>query len=232
MIRKHLIANKSVYLQAIVRGEWHPFETTPADSVPGIDSPVASAPTRQPGVQTIANSARSGCFRPTLVRCSWLHMSAHRNEAHEGWDDFARQHVALLVTGLLRVVGNPVIAFDLAVETLATLRWRWSESPAGNEQRLIWAFETSHALLAVAVARGVVPSVERTRDHQRTLSIAEQQQITRLAEQRLDLPSRVQEVVDALARDAPPPQQLRALRCSPLVDAEPLPINERLTDGT
>jgi hypothetical protein len=32
VIRKRLIANKSVYLQAIVRGEWHPFATTHADS--------------------------------------------------------------------------------------------------------------------------------------------------------------------------------------------------------
>jgi hypothetical protein len=161
-------------------------------------------------------------------------MSANRDEAHEGWDEFARQHVALLVTVLLRVVGSPGIAFDLAVETLATLRRRWSENPADDEQRLIWAVESSHALLDVAVARGVVPSIERARDQRpdhRTLSIAEQQQIISLSEQRLDLPSRVQDMVDALARDAPPPQQLRALRCSPLVDAEPHPDHERETDG-
>ena len=153
-------------------------------------------------------------------------MSANLDDSHEGWDEFARQHVALLVAVLLRVVGHPGIAFDLAVETLATLRRRWSERPAEDEQRLIWAFESSHALLAGAVARGVVPSVERTR-HQRpehrTLSIAEQQQIISLSEQRLDLPSRVHDVVDALARDAPTPRQLSTLRCSPLVDVEPLP---------
>ena len=32
VIRKHLIANKSVYLQAIIRGSWRPFGTTHADS--------------------------------------------------------------------------------------------------------------------------------------------------------------------------------------------------------
>ncbi len=32
VIRKHLIANKSVYLQAIIRGSWRPFGTTQADS--------------------------------------------------------------------------------------------------------------------------------------------------------------------------------------------------------
>jgi hypothetical protein len=161
-------------------------------------------------------------------------MSANREDAHEGWSEFARHHVPLLVAVLLRVVGNPAIAFDLAAETLATLRRDWSESPADDEQRLIWAFESSRALLAVAVARGVVPSVERCRDRRpdhHTLSIVEQQQIARLAEQRLELPTRVQDMVDALARNAPSPPQLRALRCSPLVDAEALPDHERETDG-
>jgi hypothetical protein len=161
-------------------------------------------------------------------------MSASRDEAREEWDDFGRRHLALLVAVLLRVVGDPAIAFDLAIETLATLRRRWSECPADDEERLIWAFESSHALLAVAVARGVVPSVERTRDQRpdhQTLSIAEQQQITGLSEQRLDLPPRAQDMVDELARNAPPPQQLRALRCSPLVAAEPLRDRERETDG-
>ena len=32
VIRKHLIANKSVYLQAVVRGTWRTFQTTQADS--------------------------------------------------------------------------------------------------------------------------------------------------------------------------------------------------------
>lgn len=161
-------------------------------------------------------------------------MYADRDEAHEGWDEFARHHAALLVAVLLRVVGDPGVAFDLAVETLATLRRRWSERPAEDEQLLVWALECSRALLAVAVARGVVPSVERTRDQRpehRTLSVAEQHQIARLAEQPLDLPPRAQDVVDALARDAPPPQPLRALRCSPLVDAEPLPDHARETYG-
>jgi hypothetical protein len=161
-------------------------------------------------------------------------MSANRDEAHEDWDGFARQHAALLVAVLLRVVGSPGIAFDVAVETLATLRRRWAESPPEDEQRLIWALECSRAVLVVAVARGVVPSVERTRDQRpehRTLTIAEQHQIACLAEQPLDLPSRVQDVVDAMARGAPAPQRLRALRCSTLVDAESLPDREREPDG-
>jgi len=161
-------------------------------------------------------------------------MSVDQDEAHEGWDECARRYTALLVAVLLRIAANPVIAFDLAAETLATLRRRWSERPDEEEERLIWAFEASRALLAAAVERGVVPSVERCRDQRpehRTLSIAEQQHISRLAEERLDLPTRVQDVVDAMARNAPPPQGLRALRSSRLVDAEPLPAHQRQTDG-
>lgn len=163
-----------------------------------------------------------------------LDMFAHHHVAEEGWDEFAHRRLALLVAVLLRVVASPSVAFDLAVETLATLRRRWSENPADDDERLIWAFDTSRALIAAAVARGVVPSVERMRDQRpdhRILSISDQQQIVRLSEQRLDLPARVQNVVDAMARDAPAPGQLRALRCSPLVGAEPLPDRDRQTDG-
>jgi hypothetical protein len=157
-----------------------------------------------------------------------------RDVAQADWDDFARQHLALLVAVLLRIVSGPSVAFDLALETLATLRRRWSECPADDEDRLIWAFDTSQALIATAVARGVVPSVERTRDQHpdhKVLSVTEQRQIIALSEQRLDLPPRVRDVVDAMARDAPAPRQLRALRCSPLVGAEPLPDPARETDG-
>lgn len=161
-------------------------------------------------------------------------MSASGDVAHEDWDDFARQHLALLVAVLLRIVSGPAVAFDLALETLATLRRRWSERPADDEDRLIWAFDTGQALITTAVARGVVPSVERTRDQRpdhKVLSIAERRQIIRLSEQRLDLQPRVQDVVDAMARNAPSPRQLGALRRSPLVGAEPLPDGERATDG-
>ena len=161
-------------------------------------------------------------------------MSAIGDVAQAGWDDFARRRLALLVAVLLRIVGDPAIAFDLALETLATLRRRWSESPVDDEDRLIWAFETGQALIATAVARGVVPSVERNRDQRadrRILSIAEQRQIIGLAEQRLDLPPRAHDVVDAMARSAPTPRQLRALGCSSLVGTEPLPERDRETDG-
>src|SRR3954447_6896449 len=93
-----------------------------------------------------------------------LDMPEHDQVAQEGWDEFAHQRLTLLVAVLLRVVASPPVAFDLAVETLATLRRRWSENPADDEERLVWAFETSRTLIAAAVERGVVPCVERMRD--------------------------------------------------------------------
>jgi hypothetical protein len=62
-------------------------------------------------------------------------MSAERDTALEDWEAFARRHLALLVTVLLRVVTKPASAFDLAVETLATLRRRWGERPLLRELR-------------------------------------------------------------------------------------------------
>jgi hypothetical protein len=75
-----------------------------------------------------------GSVRPATDAIE-LDMSTNRDEAHEGWDEFARHHPALLVGASHRVVGNP---------GLATLRRRRSKSLAKDEQRLIWAFESSH----------------------------------------------------------------------------------------
>src|ERR1044072_9049833 len=84
-------------------------------------------------------------------------MATNRDETQGSWDEFARRHLGLLVTVLLRVVARPEIAFDLAVETLAMLRRQWSERPVDDEERLICAVQSCHALLADAASRGVVP---------------------------------------------------------------------------
>jgi hypothetical protein len=56
-------------------------------------------------------------------------------------------------------------------------------------------------------------------------------ELTALAEARLDLPPDVSAAAAALARTAPPPHALRALRRSALVAAEPLPERAREHDG-
>ena len=52
IIRKRLIANKSVYLQAIVRGRWRTFQTTQADSKGRWRMTHRFEATRQPTIYT------------------------------------------------------------------------------------------------------------------------------------------------------------------------------------
>jgi len=126
---------------------------------------------------------------------------------------------------LLRAVREPALAYDIATESLATARLRWSSAPAGSE-RLAWLIQLGTVVLAQTVERGQVPSIERRREHQpaaRVLTVAEQRELTALAEARIELPIEAQAAADALARSAPPMHVLRTLRRSDLVDAEPLP---------
>lgn len=71
--------------------------------------------------------------------------------------------------------------------------------------------------------------MERRRDRQpspRTLSVAEQREITALAEANLELPPGARDAAEELARMAPPQHVLRELGLSGLVAAEPLPAAE------
>jgi hypothetical protein len=65
----------------------------------------------------------------------------------------------------------------------------------------------------------------------RRLSVAQQRQITALAEEHIELPVSARNAADALARMAPPPHVLAELRLSGLVEADPLPDHERDPHG-
>jgi hypothetical protein len=143
----------------------------------------------------------------------------------EGFHVFATRWLAETVAVFLRAVRDPALAYDLATETLAAARLRWSSAPDGHE-RVAWLLELGADVLAAAVKRGRVPSIERRREHQpsrRTLTVAEQHELMSLAEARLELPQGAQDTADALARNTPPMHVLRELRRSDLVDAESLP---------
>lgn len=138
---------------------------------------------------------------------------------------FATRWLAETVAVFLRAVRDPALAYDLATETLAAARLRWSSAPEG-EDRVAWLLEVGAAVLAGAVERMRVPSSERRRNQHpspRTLTVAEQRELTALAEARLELPPVAQGAAEALARSAPPTHVLRGLRGSDLVAAEPLP---------
>lgn len=113
----------------------------------------------------------------------------------------------------------------MATETLATARLQWESAPSGDAT-VEWLLRLGASVLDATVERERVPVTERRRGGQpapRRLTVAEQQEITALAEQHIELPGVARDAAEALARMAPPPHVLARLRGSDLVQAEPLP---------
>jgi hypothetical protein len=85
--------------------------------------------------------------------------------------------------------------------------------------------------LAEAAERRRVPSVERRQRAGEplslTLTIADQQEIARVAEAHLELTRAAHEAAARLARTSPPLHILREIDLSGLVDAQALPDRER-----
>ncbi len=141
------------------------------------------------------------------------------------YEGFVARWLAPLVAVYLRAVRDPVLAYDLATETLAAARLQWDVAPAG-EAAVAWVLQLGTNVLVATVERGRVPATERRRGQQpapRRLTVGEQREITSLAEQHIELPGLAHDAADALARMAPPPHVLARLRSSDLVGAEPLP---------
>lgn len=135
---------------------------------------------------------------------------------------------------LFRTVRHPALAYDLATETLAAAWLQWDAAPSGDEA-VDWQLRLAAHVLDGTVERTRVPTVERRRGHRRSsrrLSVAEQQQITALAEEHIELPVSARDAADALARMAPPPHVLTEIRLPGLVEADPLPDHERDPHGS
>jgi predicted RNA polymerase sigma factor len=151
--------------------------------------------------------------------------------AGQEFESFARASLAPLVAVIVRVVHDAALAYDLATETLAAARWRWESPPAHGGDRFAWLIELGGAVLADAAERRRVPSVERRRrtgePPSRTLTIADQQEIARLADADLELTPAAYEVAERLAHTSPPPHSLREIDLSGLVDPQALPDRER-----
>lgn len=74
-------------------------------------------------------------------------------------------HVPVLHVVLARSVLDPLLAFDLAAETLAGAANCWTEHDAARDgPRLSWLMPRAQQLLAAAVEREEVPSIERRRN--------------------------------------------------------------------
>jgi hypothetical protein len=154
--------------------------------------------------------------------------------ASPDYSEFVEGWYVQVVAVFLRAVRQPVLAFDLATETLAVARLRWGLAPSDDEARVAWVLGLGTNVLDAAVNRQRVPATERRRAGQptpRELSVAEQQEILALAEEHLELPLAARDAADALARMAPPPHVLATLRPSGLVRAEPLPDRTEQRNG-
>jgi DNA-directed RNA polymerase specialized sigma24 family protein len=151
------------------------------------------------------------------------------------FEPFAERWFAPLVAVFLRSIRRPALAYDLATETLAAAWRQWDSAPSGDEAAG-WLLRHAAHVLDATVERRRVPSGERRRGRRpsspRRLSVAEQRQITALAEERIELPVSAQDAADALARMAPPPYIVAELRPSGLVEADPLPDRERDLHGS
>lgn len=151
--------------------------------------------------------------------------------AWQEFESFAGTSLASLVAVIVRVVHDAALAYDLATETVAAARWRWESPPAPRDGRFAWLIELGASVLADAAQRTRVPSVERRRrtgePPTHTLTVADQQEIARLAESHLELTPAAHEAAERLARASPPPDILRGIDLSGLVNAQALPDRER-----
>jgi hypothetical protein len=153
-------------------------------------------------------------------------------ETDANWESFGVRWLSTLVAIVLRTVRDPAVALDLATETLAAARTLWDD-PSAGERGLVDVIGLAARILARAVERGRVPATERRRYGLAPyrLTLDQQRELVALSEHPLDLAAEPRQAAEALARSAPPPSALRELRCSDLVEADPLPDHERRPDG-
>ena len=130
---------------------------------------------------------------------------------------------------MLRVVRDPVLAHDLSTEVLATARYAWVVLPS-DDDALGELLEIGVRVLSDAATTGRIPAVERRRHREppsQRLTVAQQHEIVKLADQVLELPPAALAVAAELARTAPPPHAIHSMKPSGLVDAESLPDGSR-----
>jgi hypothetical protein len=141
------------------------------------------------------------------------------------FEEIAGQWLGTLMATMVRAVHDPVLAYDLSTEVVAAARREWVTMPTDDEA-LAALLRIGVRVLADAASAGCVPTVERRRRREppsQRLTVAQQREIVRLAEQVLELPPAARAAAAELARTAPPPRSIRSLKASGLIDAEPLP---------
>jgi hypothetical protein len=132
-------------------------------------------------------------------------------------DDWRERNLSTLVLALVRALRDPALAWDVATEAMAASTLVWATFPGGS--RMAWVLEHGHRIVREAQASGRVSSQARERNGAavaKTLSTGEQQGLRELAGEPLHVDPDASATVDALARDAPPPNVLLDIALSRL----------------
>lgn len=144
-------------------------------------------------------------------------VQAPADDTPEAWTS---RNLAAVVTVMVRVVRNPVLAFDLATELLAVAALRWDRYPAAGP-RMAWVLGFAPALVTRALGADRVPCDERLRNRShlepRTLTGEHLAWLQRLVGEPLDLDPEASRVAARLEREAPPPDRIRRVALSPLI---------------
>jgi hypothetical protein len=137
--------------------------------------------------------------------------------ANRHHDDWRERNLSTLVLALVRALKDPALAWDVAMEAMATATLAWTTFPGGS--RMAWVLEHGHRVLREARTSGRVSSQARERNGAtvgKVLSAAEQRELRELASELLHIDPDASATVDAIARDAPPPGVLLDIALSRL----------------
>lgn len=130
-------------------------------------------------------------------------------------------HANTLFAVVRCVVPDSLSAYDLGFELAALIGHAWDAFEADrNRTRMGWAIRLADELIARAVARGVVPTLERHRGGEplmMTLSSADLHRLSDLARGSLDVEQDASAALAAMRRRAPSPGDLSSLSPSHLV---------------
>jgi hypothetical protein len=136
--------------------------------------------------------------------------------------DWRERNLSTVVLAFVRVLRDPALAWDVATEGMAAATLAWATFPGGS--RMAWVLEHGRLVLRDARHSGRVSSHERTRNRvavAKRLGLDEQRALSKLAQDSLDLDPEAAAVLDAIAREAPPPGVLLDIALSPLTSRAP-----------
>jgi hypothetical protein len=136
--------------------------------------------------------------------------------------DWRERNLSTVVLAFVRVLRDQALAWDVATEGMAAATLAWATFADGS--RMAWVLEHGRRVLRDARDSGRVSSHQRMRSRAavtKRLGLDEQRALSKLAQDSLDLDPEAAAVLDALARESPPPGVLLDIALSPLTSRAP-----------